>query len=185
MADTTQHTRAFAIRTFAEHLDAFAEWLVTKGGQILPSTNTYEVIRYVKNTRTQIVYRRDNGQLTFSGLSLKDYNDFIIDAGVIAGGKLDRLKSSAVTRLRALLLQRDGNVCVYCGQFMEAPTIEHFHAIGKNGSNHPDNCALAHVSCNALAADKPIVDKIALRDRIQTAVVETPPWDFYDVRKLA
>ena len=64
------------------------------------------------------------------------------------------------------------------------PTVEHFHAVSRGGRNHPDNCALACEPCNLIAANKPIVEKVWLREIIQAAVSNIPPWEHFDARRI-
>lgn len=71
-------------------------------------------------------------------------------------------------RHRVALIKRDGMACWYCGAALgEDATIEHLIARSRGGVNHLDNYALAHRRCNQVAADKSLVEKIAIRERMR------------------
>ncbi len=72
------------------------------------------------------------------------------------------------SRLKSLRV-RDGNDCFYCGLELgtEDITLEHLLSEKDGGSKRPANLALAHKKCNELAADLPVVEKVALRDRLR------------------
>ena len=163
----------------------FAAWLVKMGAQIGTPTNTYEVIRYRayqaggRKPATHIVYAKETGALTFTGKSQDHYEAFIRGDHVpgMFVSALDGVpnpdlpiveKPSQAEKRRRKLVARDGDECWFCGRTMgDDVTIEHLVAKAKGGSNHIENFALAHKRCNALAADKPLVEKIAMRARMR------------------
>lgn len=90
-------------------------------------------------------------------------------------------KRMQVIRKKDILAQRDGLKCFYCQKpFIDINdpdiTIEHLLNVshGGNGNNH--NLALACKSCNLIAGDKPIVEKILIRDSFKGAVMDWFPW---------
>lgn len=167
----------------------FAAWLSSNGAEIRTPTNAYEVIRYLAfmpggtKAQTHIVYAKETGRLTFAGVTREHYEAFLAGekiAGMFVS-KLDEktdgpsnpprdksvVSKTAVRRER--LLERDGDECWFCGDPMgDDCTIEHLVPRSKGGVNHLDNFALAHRKCNADAADKPLVDKLALRQRMRS-----------------
>ena len=77
---------------------------------------------------------------------------------------------SKIDRLRA----RDGDRCWLCQQaidFQEKPnspkagSIEHLIASALGGPNILDNLVLCHPGCNRILKDRPLTDKIKLRER--------------------
>lgn len=71
----------------------------------------------------------------------------------------------------AKLFTRDGDACFYCGLPVGLhPTLEHLLARSRGGPDTLPNLALAHVKCNRLADDRPLVDKIILRDLMRARV---------------
>lgn len=63
--------------------DGFLEWLERNGATISEPTNEYEVVRYRRWTpedksrpSTHIIYRRNNGTLTYTGQARSDYEEF-------------------------------------------------------------------------------------------------------------
>lgn len=163
-------------------LEEFAEWIVSCGGVTLSPTNEWEVLRYkTTDNKTGVIYRNKRGEQSFTPQSGGDYKRFLAETGLAKTKRVDRLKADKNAKLKAMLRERDGGkTCCYCGQFMDKPTLEHFHAIAKHGTNHPDNCALACEPCNIAAGNLPIIEKIHLRDRIREAVAAVPPWARFD-----
>lgn len=169
------------IRVQQFRLPDFVNWLVSNGAEIVQITNPYEVVRYrayaAKKARAElnIVYRKDNGLLTFPRDTRKHYQAFL-DGKTLTGvaiPKADRAKGGTIAptkaeERRARLIQRDGSDCWFCGRDLgDDITIEHLVARSKGGVNHLDNYALAHAKCNQDAADKTLVEKIDMRARLR------------------
>lgn len=71
------------------------------------------------------------------------------------------------------LLRRDGPNCFYCGLPLgSSPTLEHLLPRAAGGNDHPSNMCLAHEKCNQVADDRPILDKVILRDLMRKQVLE-------------
>jgi hypothetical protein len=184
------------IRRQQFQMQEFCAWLTKMGAEICAPTNPYEVVRYraytVRGRKpvVNVVYAKDNGLLTFTRFSHHHYRAFIAGEHVpgMFVSKLDTVAADdpareAVARKnystadrkakqRADLLARDGSVCWFCGGEMgDDITVEHLVPKSKGGKNALNNYALAHQQCNARAADKPLVEKIALREKLRSQVV--------------
>jgi len=165
----------------------FLIYLENEGALVLDPTNPYEVVRYKTNEEktvdkegtgsglfTHVIYKKLSGRLTYTGWSNKHYGDFLRGWPLGANApKLPKKKKQGAgvqpgkpgQTLREELLERDGTQCWFCGQFMEEDdiSVEHFLAKSIKGGNHRANLALAHKTCNSMAANKPLVEKITLR----------------------
>lgn len=159
----------------------FLAYVKEHGGEVGQPTNPYEVVRYraywrfTTQASVHVVYAKDNGLLTFTGGSKGHYRAFL------AGGPMQELPTDTPAPVKPLaklvskseprrrkLIERDGPDCWFCGEAMgEDCTIEHLVPKSKGGANSLANYALAHQRCNAKAADLPLVDKIAMRDRLR------------------
>ena len=163
----------------------FAAWLAKSGAEIGIPCNPYEVIRYRAHdgghrAATHIVYRRENGSLTWTGKSQSHYIQFMTGAAMWPDKPRDpnapflityptaAAKKAMGTITREKLLARDGDECWFCGLPMgEDCTIEHLVPKAKGGRNMAANYALAHRRCNNDAADLPLVKKIEMRAQMR------------------
>jgi len=77
---------------------------------------------------------------------------------------------SKVDRLRA----RDGDLCWLCGKHMDfhaqpnsswAWSVEHLIPVCRGGPGTLENLVLCHPPCNRILKDRPLKDKIKLRER--------------------
>ncbi|MEQ7873856.1 HNH endonuclease [Sphingomonas sp. ASV193] len=77
---------------------------------------------------------------------------------------------SKIDRLRA----RDGDHCWLCGAVIDfaatpnsakAWSVEHLLAKEYGGTEKLENLALCHPPCNRLLANRPVVDKVRLREK--------------------
>jgi 5-methylcytosine-specific restriction endonuclease McrA len=77
-------------------------------------------------------------------------------------GKVDRLRA------------RDGDHCWLCGQIMQfdatpnsskAWSIEHLISRSLGGPETMENLVLCHPGCNRILGNRPLIDKIRLRER--------------------
>lgn len=178
-------SRALPIRRKDFKVADFLAFVAQSGGEVGTPTNPYEVVRYraywrgTKTSSIHIVYAKENGLLTWTGGSEGHYRAFIDGAPMeeLPGapapkpfgrtGKFTKPDSKGQVR-RAKLLERDGGDCWFCGDPMgDDCTIEHLVAKASGGRDSLANYALAHKRCNADAADLPLVDKIALRQRLR------------------
>jgi len=166
------------------HIPAFLAWLTDYGAEIGRQTNPYEVVRYraywraSRKASTHIIYAKDNGLLTWTGASIEHFRAFLADERpgdsmrvapkeplAVPGFPPEPVEAVSISaRQRKRLRERDGDECWFCGLPMgDDCTLEHLVPKSKGGSNALDNFALAHAKCNHAAADKPLVEKIAMR----------------------
>lgn len=159
----------------------FLNWLNRCGAEIGIPTNPYEMIRYralSENGKpvTHVIYRRENGSITWPGVTASHYRLFL-DGMTLPGPNaippsevfLQTFPTkSAQASLRAdtrqKLLDRDGNECWFCGKSLgDDCTIEHLVPKSSGGRNMLANYALAHRSCNNRAGNLPLIRKIEMR----------------------
>jgi hypothetical protein len=166
----------------------FLAWIAGNGGEVCAPTNPYELVRYRAYTSgatkalTHIVYRKDNGLLTWTGASMKHYQAFL-DGEAFAWSQPYDLanpdkkpkakkvgkgpKASAKASSRAKLMDRDGSDCWFCALPLgEDITLEHLVPQSRGGGNDIANLVLAHAACNRNAADFSLSEKIAMRTRM-------------------
>lgn len=161
-------------------VEDFRKHLLLIGAVELPITNSYEVIRYRHALKVNIIYRRDNGTLTYCGSSEAHYREMLGE-----GRAPRRMKTSRRLESREKLLLRDGTKCFYCrGQMnltdASSParvTVEHLVSHSARGGNHMSNLVLAGYACNQLVDDKPLVEKIKLHDNWPYAYCGAPKDD--------
>jgi hypothetical protein len=55
------------------------------------------------------------------------------------------------------------------------PTLEHLEAVSSGGETIKENCVLAHLWCNCLAANLPLPEKLLLKERLSVND-GLPPW---------
>lgn len=164
----------------------FISWLAQGGALIGLPTNRYEVLRYrsypsgATKLMTSIVYRKENGELTWTGASFKHYEKFVNDEPMTGQARGLALKKPKIVpviskkeRTRARIIERDGSDCWFCGKALGVDiTIEHLVPKSKGGENSEANYALAHSACNSAAANMPLIAKIELRHRMRKVVAE-------------
>jgi 5-methylcytosine-specific restriction endonuclease McrA len=82
---------------------------------------------------------------------------------------------SKVDRLRA----RDGDLCWLCAKHLnfkakpnspQAWSVEHLLPISRGGPSTLENLVLCHPPCNRMLKDRPLKDKIKLRERRQRKI---------------
>src|SRR4051812_32915963 len=132
----------------------FIAWLRTNGAEILPTTNSYEVVRFMAHGRVNIIYegRRGIRAIGFAEECLQAF-----EAGSTLNMGFTQNPRHALTKRKVMLRQRDGDKCFFCGKGMfgiegepghessvEDCTIEHLVGRGKGGPDHDDNLALSH-----------------------------------------
>lgn len=165
-------------------VSGFISWLAKNGAEIGMPTNPYEVVRYKSYTdnatkpMTSVVYRKDSGLVTWTGASFKHYQRFLDGENwlrketTVKESIASTFKApsglSVAAKHRAKLLKRDGDECWFCGLPMgDDLTIEHLVPKSDGGRNTLANYALAHKKCNNAAADKPLIQKIEIRNRMR------------------
>ena len=164
----------------ADETVRFRAWLSENGAEVLEPTNPYEVIRFRTANGTSIIYRKDNGQQTFtgeSGAALKAFRE----------GKSYRMNRATPHKrqgdpVQRAIAERDGNSCFYCDvAFTEAvrSTIEHLVSRTHGGPDHIANKFLSCPDCNRKAGHLSAPEKIKLRDKLRAEARsrrgESPP----------
>lgn len=172
----------------ARRTDPFKAFLRSRGCEVMVGTNPYEILRFKRQGRINVVYRKKSGKLTIVGsdvdLAIVAYDQMLSrqkggkppkkmpPALNVASGRPAR-RDMRRTKLRGsslhkALLARDGDRCFYCGKKLgNDQTREHLLAVNHDGPDRIENQVLAHHACNVEAADLPIVEKIKLRDRLR------------------
>lgn len=180
------------------HLDAWVDWIVEQGGEVLQPTNPYEVLRakvphpqpaFARRGMTVVVilYSKAGGQLTWSDFVRKAWTDFRSQRKLMEPVKAEPKPQKAATApkkirkpetVRERLLVRDGDGCWFCGCFMPVDdvTLEHLLARAAGGTNHLSNLVLADSGCNGAAGAMSVAQKVAFRERLRARVAELEPW---------
>jgi hypothetical protein len=145
----------------------FEQWLSAAGAEVLAPTNPYELVRFRAHSAVHIVYSKANGNITANGFAKEAIDHWKkkkpLDMGLVKCNRNNAAKQ------RAALFKRDGRECFYCGLDMpdDDMTNEHLINISAGGNNRIENMALAHKSCNQLAANLPLIQKIKLREKMR------------------
>jgi hypothetical protein len=85
---------------------------------------------------------------------------------------LSKPDTSDRRQLVEALLDRDGDDCWLCGAPMDGDvTVEHLIARSLGGTNRLAGLALTHQACNVRLGNKPLSEKIALRDQVRAELV--------------
>jgi 5-methylcytosine-specific restriction endonuclease McrA len=58
------------------------------------------------------------------------------------------LRPSLNAAIRALIFERDGYVCSYCGTEDGPFDVDHIHPVARGGSDDPENLCVACAPCN-------------------------------------
>lgn len=193
-----QEERALAFRARTKD---FARWIEEGGGIIAEPQGQYEVLRYLawdstqrgkaKRPATHIVYRKNDGRITFTGkasfhwslfAARKDFPDqsrmkLIKEKNALARAPGEK-KPGWAKRTRQLIRERDGSECWFCGGDCPeehetrdmAPTVEHLEAVYLGGTNKLDNLVLAHASCNRMVGHRTVEEKRDIRRYIRSGL---------------
>lgn len=150
------------------HIELFTDFIERSGCEILVPTSEWEVLRFRASGVTGIVYRKQNGVLTYSGAA-KDAYDAFVGGKTYEAGEKNRAALKKRSVLKRTLLSRDGNACFYCGKMMQggAETLEHLLSLKFGGKHHVANLVLADKACNQRAGSLSLIEKIKLRDSIR------------------
>lgn len=57
-----------------------------------------------------------------------------------------------------MIYERDGHMCLYCGETHKPLTLDHIEALNNGGSHCEDNLLMACRRCNSSKRDKPLED---------------------------
>lgn len=154
------------INQFKPHKKAFSTWLQGQGAVIHEPTNPYEVLRFDAVNGIALVYRKQNGALTWTGNAMAAWQAFRAGKDTWRpSAKVTRATKGARRRNAAVrcLANRDGLTCIYCGAPLteETATIEHIVPLSQGGIDRMVNMALACADCNHGLGDMPPARKIA------------------------
>lgn len=168
-----------------DEVDAFAEYLIAHGAEVVETTNPYEALRYRLDGVTFVLYRKENGSITWTTPILTHWQAFENGRAVCIVKK--RPGGQQRQNLVKALFERDGDECFYCGQGLgDDITIEHILSKVHGGRATRENCALAHEACNHAVDDLSIAEKIQARDfmrRVASAMASVG--EAFDARKFA
>lgn len=156
-----QHYELLSIKDKLREFEAF---LVAKGAELLEPTNEFEVIRFVANGVTGIVYKKASGFISHANEEAKKAWFAFKNKKPYQANKVSkRVKKNVILNT---LLNRDGFKCFYCRKEMreEEMTIEHLLSINMGGRNHLANLAISCQSCNQEAGHKSLIEKIKMRE---------------------
>lgn len=155
-----------------ETASMFVSWLRANGAEVLPTTNVYELARFVAHGKTNVVYfgRRGVRAIGFAQECVDAY-----ESGASLNMGIRQKPRNNISKRKIALRQRDGDLCFYCFKPMfryaegekdetDDATIEHLVGRGKGGPDHQDNLVLAHDSCNKIVANLPLVSKLKVRE---------------------
>lgn len=134
-------------------------YLENIGANLIETTNSYEIARFIANDETCVIYEGKRGLSGSNPLSNKIISAFLEKKLInIQDEKRRPLKDKFYKKL----IERDGNKCFYSGRDMtiENASIEHLIPLSKGGKNNLDNLVLCLKEENEKMANLPLVEKI-------------------------
>ena len=147
-------------------LKVFTQWLRDQGADVLSPLNQWELLRFVANGQTSILYTQKSGRLTWTGETEKAWDCFK-NRGKWSPGPKTKKRPEGMQRAQYLeaLVARDGQTCWFCGCLLDwlEMTIEHLVSKSVGGPNHLDNFVLACEPCNSEAHTMSVAEKVTLR----------------------
>lgn len=145
-------------------IEKFKTWLSSRGCEILPPTNEFEVLRF-KGKETGVFYssgKTSNAYANQAYIAFK--KNSIWNGGPISVGRNNSYRKEKIS-----ILQRDGNCCFLCDKPLgDDITLEHLIALSSGGRNHLSNMVLMHQKCNNKVGNMPIVEKVKLAIKLRT-----------------
>jgi hypothetical protein len=162
-------------RKTAQSDAAFSAAITAAGGEVLATTNPYEVMRFRTKHGVGVVYVNAKGARTWNEEALRAQSHLKANEGSLAPVKVFGRRSATAEVPR--ILERDGLNCFFCGLKLGSDiTVEHLVARAHGGPNHISNLFLAHKDCNLRAGHLSAPEKIAIRDTLQRpAPVQAKP----------
>jgi hypothetical protein len=142
-------------------LEKFSAWLDANGAEVLQPTSEWEVLRFLTNKGTSIIYVNKRGKLTLKGESYTAWESFKTSKPWRAIPATTRKRSTPhVNAIR----HRDGNLCFFCQELVEQKdeSVEHVVSVTHGGPNHLANFVLAHKKCNQEAGHMSAMEKVAI-----------------------
>lgn len=158
---------------FRKEWPKFEAWLVSRGSEIRPPSNRYEVARFTTPEGVGVIYQNGKGIITSAiGGAEEAWGAWKKNAEWRAVECVSRQSRQRRNRIAALV-ERDGDACFFCGQPLgDDITIEHLVPIAHGGTNHQSNLALAHEACNQRADHLSVAGKVRLRDEMRRQTEE-------------
>lgn len=159
-----------------QHIKLFEKFIYDRGGEVLAPTSEWELVRFKTASATGIIYRKANGNVTFSGGSKLAWECYLNDRSWTAGNKRKRSRGRQAIVIDALV-KRDGKACFYCGCECneEIASVEHVVPLNAGGTDHMANKVLACKTCNSEAGHFPVIEKVKLRERKLAQRRRPPP----------
>jgi len=149
-----------------EKMENFEKWLRSRGCEILPLTNEFEVLRFRSRKGTGVIYSGKRGVSGNGPLAIEAYECFITGSKWRNEGRPTKRYNGS--KRKRELLDRDGDECFFCGFPLGSDiTNEHLVSIIHKGPDRLENMVLSHKLCNELAGNMALVDKIKLRDSMR------------------
>lgn len=143
----------------------FLSYIEAAGAELLDVKNEWEVARFKTKNGTSVVYKTKKGNYSFNGRDAEEaYKAFNKKAEWVPSV----INRTPAKTNREKLIQRDGLICFYCMKPFENDkeiTVEHLLSISHGGSNHINNLTLACKTCNVMAGNLPLVEKIKIREK--------------------
>lgn len=164
------NARARKIETVTGSLDAFKSFISAMGGEVLVPTNEYEVVRFRSRGATSIIYRKDNGNLTFTGDAQEAWGAYLARTPFRMADATPRRHGARMEPIDRAIVARDGDTCFYCAALFDGDnprTREHLVAATAGGPNHISNLFHACGPCNLKAGHLSAPEKIRLRDQMR------------------
>jgi hypothetical protein len=149
-------------------IERFTVWLIDCGGEVLPGTNPYEVLRTATKYGVNVIYRNKAGKITWPDEFTEPLAEFR------AGRKINLCQSLRKrTRDQSIIdriISRDGLECWFSGAPFQGRldtqiTLEHLCAISHGGPNHISNLVICTAEWNRRAGNLSIAEKVRIREQ--------------------
>ena len=146
-------------------ISKFENWIIQQGGEILPCTNDYELIRF-KGKQTGIIYKSNKVGNIYTARTLGNF----LKGEKWGGQPISTGRENSYRKYKLRLIERDGRACFYCGKLMNTDiSLEHLIPLTAGGQNNLANMVLAHEKCNQKYGALPISKKVscAIKYRVE------------------
>ncbi len=142
-----------------EELGAFGKWLAANG-EAKPLREK-ELVRAKLPGGMAVLTKCTDGRFNLTPPGVEALKAFRAQP-IVVGPKRARKTASRYTDL----VVRDGEACFYCGTKLTqaSATIEHLLARVHGGPDKIENLVLACAPCNKQAGNRPVAEKVRLRD---------------------
>ena len=146
------------MRMSSEELERFKKWLEDQGGEILPPTNEYELLRF-KGEKTGVIYTSGKTSGHYANNTI---NNFI--HGAPWAGRAKKSKRIQYGKYVPAIIKRDGKNCFYCNEEVSEDdrSVDHLQPLSKSGRNMLQNMVLMHKECDEKLGNADLPTKIKL-----------------------